>query len=51
MQANVTVPVPVRLLGCQDLLPSIINDFNGTENASGIYPIGTKTSCMDSITT
>jgi len=35
----VTVPVPTYIDNCQ--IVSITNSFNGTANASGVYPIGT----------
>lgn len=37
--ANVVVPVPVTSDNCGVL--SVINSFNSTSNASGIYPVGT----------
>jgi hypothetical protein len=39
--ANVTVPAPTTADNCS--VASVINNFNGTSNASGVYPIGTTT--------
>jgi gliding motility-associated-like protein len=39
--ANIEIPVPVVDDNCG--IESIVNDFNGTGNASGEYPIGTTT--------
>ncbi|MDG1262272.1 MAG: HYR domain-containing protein, partial [Flavobacteriales bacterium] len=39
--ASVTVPVPSTNDNCS--VASVINDFNGTGNASGTYPLGTTT--------
>ncbi|MFZ1617286.1 MAG: FG-GAP-like repeat-containing protein, partial [Flavobacteriales bacterium] len=39
--ANVTVPAPTASSTCG--APNIINDFNGTANASGTYPAGITT--------
>lgn len=36
---NVTVPAPVVSDNCA--VTSIVNSFNGTSNASGVYPVGT----------
>ncbi len=41
--ANVTIPSPTVTDNCTFSSPSLINDFNGTSNASGIYPVGTTT--------
>ncbi len=38
-EATVTVPAPVATDNCE--VASVINDFNATDNASGIYPLGT----------
>ena len=38
-QAMVTVPAPVVIDNCG--IATVINDFNGTENASGVYLVGT----------
>ena len=38
--AAVTVPIPLVSDPCDELV-SIVNSFNGTDNASGTYPIGT----------
>jgi len=40
-QAAVVVPAPVVSDECGIL--SVVNDFTGTNNASGVYPIGTTT--------
>lgn len=40
--ANVTVPLPVVTDPCQEIV-SMVNNFNGTNNASGQYPVGTTT--------
>ena len=37
--ANLTLPAPTALDNCA--LSGITNDFNGTANASGLYPLGT----------
>jgi hypothetical protein len=39
----VVVPVPLDLSGCD--LGTLTNDYNGTANASGVYPLGTTTVC------
>ncbi len=38
-EAAVTVPTPVVTDNCE--VASVANDFNATDNASGIYPLGT----------
>jgi gliding motility-associated-like protein len=40
-EANVTVPQPVVSDNCG--VESIVNSYNGTPDASGIYPVGTTT--------
>ncbi|MEA5109064.1 MAG: HYR domain-containing protein, partial [Lentimicrobium sp.] len=40
-EANVTVPQPVVSDNCG--IELVVNSFNGTDNASGIYPTGTTT--------
>ena len=40
-QANVTVPQPEVSDNCG--IESMVNSFNGTDNASGVYPVGTTT--------
>jgi gliding motility-associated-like protein len=37
--ANITVPAPVAADNCT--VASVVNSFNGTNNASGVYPSGT----------
>ncbi|MFT6279090.1 MAG: hypothetical protein ACJAU0_001917, partial [Flavobacteriales bacterium] len=39
--ASVTVPAPTVNDNCS--VGSVVNDFNGTNNASGVYPIGVTT--------
>ncbi len=39
--AAITVPIPVTSDNC--VVASLVNDFNGTGNASGTYPIGITT--------
>ena len=39
--ATVTVPAPATADNCG--VASVVNDFNGTANASGVYPVGTTT--------
>jgi hypothetical protein len=39
----VDVPVPLDLSGCD--LGALTNDFNGTSDASDVYPVGTTTVC------
>jgi gliding motility-associated-like protein len=38
-EANVTVPQPEATDNCG--IASMVNSFNGTSNASGVYPVGT----------
>jgi gliding motility-associated-like protein len=40
-EALVTIPVPVTDDNCQ--VVSVVNDYTGTNNASGVYPVGTTT--------
>jgi hypothetical protein len=40
--ANVTVPSPVILNPCHEVY-TMVNDFNGTSDASGVYPFGPTT--------
>ena len=39
--ANVTVPIPVASDNCS--VASLLNDFNGTGDATDTYPIGVTT--------
>ncbi len=39
----VDVPIPLDLNGCD--LGTLTNDYNGTADASGVYPLGTTTVC------
>lgn len=40
--ANLTIPTPNVIDPCGEIV-SVVNNFNGTGNASGIYPVGTTT--------
>ncbi|MCC5946766.1 MAG: HYR domain-containing protein, partial [Bernardetiaceae bacterium] len=40
-EATVTIPVPTTDDNCE--VVSVVNDFNGTADASDVYPIGTTT--------
>lgn len=42
-EAFVTVPVPMSDDNCGSGTATLTNDFNGTDNASGVYPEGTTT--------
>lgn len=41
-EANVTIPIPTVTDAC-DVFPDLTNDFTGTDDASGAYPVGTTT--------